>query len=97
MSLTPACAAVSPSDLDRIELPPGFKIDIYAEVPGARSLVVVEELNAVFVSTRGPAIFAVVDSDGDKVAEQVVKVRNANRGAPLSCPECADELVVRAE
>ncbi|MFC1674083.1 PQQ-dependent sugar dehydrogenase, partial [Pseudomonadota bacterium] len=43
----------------RLTLPPGFSISLYAQVPGARSLVVVEELGVVFVSSRGDAVYAV--------------------------------------
>jgi len=50
--------------LDDIQLPPGFSIDVYAEVPGARSLALGEK-GTVFVSNRkGSAVYAVVPDGG---------------------------------
>ncbi|MDH4053785.1 MAG: PQQ-dependent sugar dehydrogenase [Gammaproteobacteria bacterium] len=50
--------------LDDIQLPPGFSIDVYAEVPGARSLALGEK-GTVFVSNRkGSAVYAVVSDGG---------------------------------
>ena len=40
-----ACAADLP--LERIKLPPGFAIEVYAEVPGARSLALGDERHRV--------------------------------------------------
>jgi hypothetical protein len=68
-----ACAAAG-AELDKIKLPPGFHIEVYAEVPGARSMAVAEPLGAVFVGTRGGRVFAVLDRDGDRKADEVVTV-----------------------
>lgn len=56
--------------LDQIKLPEGFTISVYAEnLPGARTLVQGEK-GTLFVGTRKPnTIYAVVDADGDHVAE----------------------------
>jgi len=62
--------------VERIKLPPGFAAEVYAEVDGARTLVVVEALNAVLVGTRGDYIYAVVDADGDFRADRVVRLRD---------------------
>lgn len=50
---------------DNIQLPHGFSIDVYANVPGARSLALGEN-GTVFVSNRkGSAVYAVIP-DGDR-------------------------------
>ena len=72
----PACAADAPSLLAQITLPEGFHIEIYARVPGARSMSVAEELGVVFVGTRGSAVYAVIDRDRDRRADEVVKVKD---------------------
>ncbi|WP_028322884.1 PQQ-dependent sugar dehydrogenase [Desulfatiglans anilini] len=53
-------------DLERINLPEGFKIHIYArDVPGARSMAKGTK-NVVFVGSRDPGnVYALVDHDGD--------------------------------
>ncbi len=64
LSFAPAAfAEVDPGD---IELPPGFAIEIYAEVPNARSLAAGPD-GVVFVSNRrGDSIYAIVPKpDGD--------------------------------
>ncbi len=70
----PAGGAGGGSPLDGIVLPPGFAIELYARVPGARSMAVAEELGVVFVGTRGSRVFAVVDVDGDRLADAVFPV-----------------------
>jgi glucose/arabinose dehydrogenase len=58
--------------LDRIELPAGFKIELYAEnVKNARSMVL-SPSGTLFVGTRGEGkVYALRDTDGDfKVDEQ---------------------------
>jgi len=64
------CArAVTPAELARISLPPGFSISIYGEVPGARSMAWAPEISTLFVGTRGDTLYAVRDRDGDERAE----------------------------
>ena len=70
----PACAADAESVLKTIALPDGFAIEIYARVPGARSMAVASDLNAVFVGTRGDSVYAIVDENGDGSPDRVVKV-----------------------
>lgn len=55
------------SSLEEIELPPGFVIEVYADVPGARSLALGDN-GTVFVSNRkGRAVYAVVpDGEGTR-------------------------------
>lgn len=69
-----ACALLGGSDdidLSKISLPDGFEISLYADdVAGARSLVMSDE-GTLFVSTRrgDGNVYAVVDTDGDHVAD----------------------------
>jgi glucose/arabinose dehydrogenase len=54
--------------LSQISLPPGFTIDVYADVPNARSLALGEQ-GTVFVSNRrGSSIYAVVTDDFGEIA-----------------------------
>ena len=47
-------------DLDRIKMPKGFRIEVYADVPNARSLALGQK-GVVFVSTRqGDSVYAVL-------------------------------------
>lgn len=56
--------------LDRIKLPPGFKITVFAEVPDARSLAV-SPSGIVYAGNRdGNKVFAVQDTDGDFKADK---------------------------
>ena len=43
--------------LDKIKMPEGFKIEVYAEAPGARSLCLSNN-GTVFVGTRNEKVFA---------------------------------------
>ncbi|MBL7727215.1 MAG: sorbosone dehydrogenase family protein [Dinghuibacter sp.] len=57
-------------NLDKIILPPGFSIGVYAEVPNARSMCLGEN-GTVFVANRsGDKVYAVVDEDRNGVAEK---------------------------
>lgn len=59
-------------DLNRIKLPEGFKIDVYAEgVKNARSMALSPN-GTLFVGTRGEgSVYAVKDIDGDFKADKV--------------------------
>lgn len=61
--------------LDKISLPPGFKIEIYAaNVPDARSLSLGEN-GTVFVGSRGAGeVYALVDADRDYTVDRVVAI-----------------------
>jgi glucose/arabinose dehydrogenase len=70
-------AALFPSEhdrpmLDRIELPPGFEIEIYADgIKNARSLAM-SRAGVLFVGTRSEGkVYALVDRDGDYRADEV--------------------------
>lgn len=62
----------SNSNLDKITLPDGFQISIYAEdVPGARSMELSPD-GTLFVGSRDEGnVYAVRDNDGDYVADEV--------------------------
>ena len=70
-------ASISPEDLfkkyslDKIKLPAGFKISVYAEVPNARSMCWGDK-GTLFVGTReGGKVYAVRDENKDGVGEKV--------------------------
>lgn len=57
--------------LGNIKLPPGFRINVFAEVPTARSLVI-SPSGVVYIGNReNGSVFAVMDDDGDGVAEHM--------------------------
>ena len=57
--------------LPRIKLPAGFKIGLYAVVPGARHMAVGPSTGVVFVGTTDRKVWAVTDRDKDGVADEV--------------------------
>jgi glucose/arabinose dehydrogenase len=61
--------------LDRLQLPPGFKIQIYAAgVPNARSLTM-SPTGVIFVGSRQAGkVYAVLDADQDHVADEVITI-----------------------
>ncbi|MBT3358202.1 MAG: sorbosone dehydrogenase [Rhodospirillales bacterium] len=61
--------------IERLSLPPGFTISAFADVPGARSLAVADELGVVFVGTRGSRVYAVQFRPGAPRADKVSVVR----------------------
>ena len=64
--------------LETIRLPPGFRISLYAEVPGARSMTMGAG-GTLFVGTRDGQVYAVVDAgDGTKAREVVTLAKGLN-------------------
>jgi len=57
--------------LDKIEMPDGFSIDLYAIVPDARHMAIGPQGVVTFVGTRKTNIYAVTDRDKDRVADDV--------------------------
>lgn len=57
--------------LEKIELPDGFTIDLYALVPDARHMAVGPQGIVVFVGTRKTEVWAVTDRDKNRVADEV--------------------------
>ena len=73
--------AIPPNDpvmakLDKLKLPPGFKIQLYARVPNARSIAVGIPMGTVFVGTRLSEIYAILDRDRDNVGDEVIEIAN---------------------
>lgn len=57
-------------NLKKIKLPDGFKIDLYAVVPDARSIAVAPTANMMFVGTRKTKVWAVTNrTNGDMATE----------------------------
>ncbi|MFA9461364.1 SMP-30/gluconolactonase/LRE family protein [Thiohalorhabdus methylotrophus] len=70
-----SASAASPAmeeNLEKLNLPDGFHVEIYAEVPGARSMALGQSTGTVFVGTRGKKLYAVVDKDKDRSADRVL-------------------------
>lgn len=61
-------------NLHKLNLPEGFKVEVYAEVPGARQMAFGQSTGTVFVGTRGEKAYAVVDKNKDRVADEVVTI-----------------------
>lgn len=60
--------------LDKIKLPPGFKIEVYAgNVPGARSMTLSPN-DTLFVGTRNGEVYAIVDKNKDNKADEVITI-----------------------
>ncbi len=64
-------AAQLRKNLERIKLPPGFKIDLYAVVPDARHMAVAPSTNMLFVGTRKSTVWAVTNRNSGDVATEV--------------------------
>ncbi|MBA1149110.1 PQQ-dependent sugar dehydrogenase [Ectothiorhodospiraceae bacterium WFHF3C12] len=67
----PETAKAIRNTLERIELPPGFEIDLYAIAPDARHMAVGTNVGVVFVGTRKTKIWAITDRDKNRVADEV--------------------------
>ncbi|WP_159591219.1 PQQ-dependent sugar dehydrogenase [Chelativorans xinjiangense] len=57
--------------LEKIKLPDGFQISLYAIVPDARHMAVGPQGVVTFVGTRKTKVWAVTDRDKDRVADEV--------------------------
>ncbi|SNR54487.1 PQQ-dependent sugar dehydrogenase [Puniceibacterium sediminis] len=57
--------------LDRIKMPDGFKIELYAIVPDARHIAVGPQGVVTFVGTRKDKVWAVTDRNKDRIADEV--------------------------
>ncbi|MGB5552682.1 MAG: sorbosone dehydrogenase family protein [Thermoanaerobaculia bacterium] len=81
----PACLPAGKMEglhLDRIELPEGFEISLLTDqVPGARAMTQSPQGILYVGSRRGGNVYAVVDNDGDHVADRVVTIAT-NLNAP---------------
>ena len=81
----PACLPAGKMEgihLERIELPEGFEISLLTDqVPGARAMTQSPQGILYVGSRRGGNVYAVVDNDGDHVADRVVTIAE-NLNAP---------------
>jgi glucose/arabinose dehydrogenase len=59
------------NNLKKVNLPPGFRIELYAIVPDARHMAVANSTNMLFVGTRKTTLWAVTDRNSDGVADEV--------------------------
>ena len=57
--------------LQRIRMPEGFKIELFAIVPDAREMAVSRNKATVWVGTRKSTVWSVTDRDMDNVADTV--------------------------
>ncbi len=66
-------------NLDKVQLPEGFEIDVFARVNNARSMVLTED-GTLFVSNRGgDKVYAIKDTDGDWKADERYVIANGMR------------------
>jgi glucose/arabinose dehydrogenase len=66
-----ASAEAIKATLEKIKLPEGFKISLYAIVPDARHMAVGPQGIVTFVGTRKTKVWAVTDRDKNRVADEV--------------------------
>lgn len=59
--------------LDKIKLPSGFKIELYAEIKNARQMCVSPD-GTLFVGTKGNSVYAVPDADHNGKADKVYEI-----------------------
>jgi len=66
--------------IEKIKLPPGFKIEIYASgVPNARSMTFGDK-GTLFVGTRTEGnVYAIIDADHDNKADRVITILKGMR------------------
>lgn len=61
-------------NLSKLNVPEGFKVEIYAEVPDARQMALGQSTGTVFVGTRFENAYAVVDRNKDRKADEVITI-----------------------
>ena len=66
--------ASAEKNLHKLNVPEGFKVEVYAEVPNARQMTLGQSTGTVYVGTRGENVYAVVDKDKDRHADEVVTI-----------------------
>jgi glucose/arabinose dehydrogenase len=81
LALAPALAQGAENlSLERVKLPPGFEIEVYAQVPNARSLALGER-GTVFVGTQKDSVYAIVTgADGKREVMPVARGLNVPNG-----------------
>lgn len=75
VGLLPGCGGTGSAPLDRIQLPKGFHIEVFADdIPDARSMAL-SPGGTLFVGTRRAGnVYAIRDTDGDFAADQTVTI-----------------------
>jgi len=69
-----ACAERVQDNLDKIKLPPGFHLSIFADqIPNARSLALGDD-GIVYVGTTSDKVYALIDADHDGRADDAITV-----------------------
>jgi glucose/arabinose dehydrogenase len=68
---TGANADAIKKNLERVKMPPGFKIALYAVVPDARHMAVAPSTNMLFVGTRKTSVWAVTNRNSGEAATEV--------------------------
>ena len=80
LCLATAALAAENLPLERIKLPPGFAIELYARVPAARSLALGEQ-GTVFVGTRNDSVYAITPgADGKREVITIARGLNLPNG-----------------
>ena len=74
ISIAHADKAGAEKNLSKINLPDGFEITVFAEVPGARQLTLGHSTGNVFAGSREGNVFAIVDKDKDRRADEVTTI-----------------------
>jgi glucose/arabinose dehydrogenase len=64
-------AAFAANDLSYLNLPLGFQIEVWAEVPDARSMVLSKDKTTLYVGSRGSRVYAVTLSKSDFSAQNL--------------------------
>ena len=69
------CLQAAEPPIDRVKLPPGFEIDVYAsDVPNARSMTLSPD-GTLFVGSRDVGrVYAVLDKNKDNKADEVITI-----------------------
>lgn len=92
--LAPRLNASDP-DVNLIKLPPGFAISVYGTAPNARAMALSKN-NVLFTGSMSAGrVYAMVDNDGDKIAEETVTVAEGLE-MPVGVAILGDDLYVSA-
>ena len=70
---TPASLSAEELPLNKLKLPDGFKIAVYAKAAGARSMTLGDD-GTVYVGTRDNEVYAVINADKDGQSDKVVTI-----------------------
>jgi glucose/arabinose dehydrogenase len=83
LALVPLCGLSLP--LEKLNLPPGFSIGVFAEVDNARQMARGESGVIYVGSRRAGKVYAVIDEDGDYRADRVITIdKNLNLPSGLA-------------